>query len=132
MNGSYFLYAEDDTDDTEIMKEAVLAQKKAYELVCVTDGFSLLQHLQQVGNGESYPCLIIMDLHLPKLSGIETLQLLRTDDIYRLIPVVVFSSKLSAKEKKVCEKLGAEVIRKPDTYTQWQDILLHLFSYADE
>lgn len=132
MNHPYLLYAEDDEDDTDIMKEMILSHSQLNPLVCVDNGFALLEHLQQIPRQESYPSLIILDVRLPKLDGIETLELLRTDDLYRLIPVVMFSSKLSKGEKERCQALGAEVLLKPLTYTGWLEVFDHFSAYIDE
>lgn len=132
MNHSYLLYAEDDEDDTDIMKEMILSHSHLNPLVCVDNGFALLEHLQQIPRQESYPSLIILDVRLPKLDGIETLELLRTDDLYRLIPVVMFSSKLSKGEKERCQALGAEVLLKPLTYSGWLEVFDHFSAYIDE
>ncbi|HEY1116046.1 MAG TPA: response regulator [Chitinophagaceae bacterium] len=132
MSHSYLLYAEDDEDDTDIMKEMILSHSHLNPLVCVDNGFALLEHLQQIPRQESYPSLIILDVRLPKLDGIETLELLRTDDLYRLIPVVMFSSKLSKGEKERCQALGAEVLLKPLTYSGWLEVFDHFSAYIDE
>jgi CheY-like chemotaxis protein len=131
MNQPYFLYVEDDADDVDIMKEMIGRLHQPGELVCVANGYDLLEHLQYVREKQPYPSLIILDLRLPRLNGIETLELLRTDDLYRLIPVVVFTSKLTATEKEHCQSLGAEVLLKPLTYTEWLGILDHFAAYAD-
>lgn len=132
MGGSYFLYAEDDADDIDIMQEMIYSRQRPHRLVCVNNGFALLKYLQQIQQEESYPSLIILDAKLPKLNGIETLELLRTDDFYRLIPVIIFSSKLSAAEKVHCQTLGAEVLVKPLTYSEWLEVLDHFSAYVDE
>jgi CheY-like chemotaxis protein len=132
MNRSYFLYAEDDDDDIDIMKEMVTRQNLTNGLVCVKDGFDLLEHLQCIEQKQPYPSLIILDMRLPRLNGMETLELLRTDDLYRLIPVVVFSSKVSKIDTERCQVLGAEVLLKPLTYTEWLHVFEHFSSYLDE
>jgi CheY-like chemotaxis protein len=132
MSRSYFLYAEDDDDDTDIMKEMVNSQKIQNELVCVPNGFALIEHLQCIPQRESYPSLIILDMKLPRLNGLETLELLRTDDVYRLIPVVIFSSKVSETDKERCRTLGAEVLLKPLTYNEWMNVFEHFSTYIDE
>jgi CheY-like chemotaxis protein len=132
MSRSYFLYAEDDDDDTDIMKEMVNSQKIHNELVCVPNGFALIEHLQCIPQRESYPSLIILDMKLPRLNGLETLELLRTDDVYRLIPVVIFSSKVSETDKERCRTLGAEVLLKPLTYNEWMNVFEHFSTYIDE
>lgn len=114
------------------MKEMILSRPQFNPLVCVDNGFALLEHLQQIPPQQSYPSLIILDVRLPKLNGIETLELLRTDDLYRLIPVVMFSSKLSKEEKERCQALGAEVLLKPLTYNGWMEVFDHFSAYIDE
>lgn len=132
MSRSYFLYAEDDKDDMDIMQEMMNKQQSTSRVVCVDNGFALLDYLQHVPQKDSYPCLIILDMRLPKLNGIETLELLRTDDLYRLIPVVVFSSMLTESEKERCLGLGAEVLIKPLTYSEWLDVLDRFSTYIDQ
>lgn len=132
MNRSYFLYAEDDEDDIDIFQEMLHKQQPPNRLVCVGNGFALLDYLQHVSKQEAFPCLIILDMKLPKLNGLETLELLRTDDLYRLIPVVIFSSHLSGNDKERCQVLGAEVLIKPLNYTEWLDVLDRFSSYVDQ
>lgn len=131
MNRPYFLYAEDDEDDIDILQEMLYKQPTPSRMVSVSNGFALLDYLQHVSRQEAYPCLIILDMQLPKLNGMQTLELLRTDDLYRLIPVVIFSSRLSGNEIERCEALGAEVLIKPLTYTEWLDVLDRLSAYID-
>lgn len=131
MSHSYFLYAEDDDDDLDIMKEMVDRQKMPHQLVCVRNGFALIEHLQCIEQKASYPCLIILDMRMPRLNGLETLELLRTDDMYRLIPVVIFSSRVSETDKERCRTLGAEVLLKPLTYTEWREVFDHFAAYID-
>ena len=132
MANSYFLYAEDDPDDIDIMREVMKAGQNSNDLVCVENGFMVIRFLQQIKKKEAYPCLIILDMHLPRINGIETLQLLKTDDIYRLIPVVIFTNSLFDDQLNICKSLGAEVLIKPSTYKEWQEILINLYSYIDD
>lgn len=132
MSSSYFLYAEDDADDVGVLKEFMLQQSSPKEIVCVANGFEILEYLQQIKKDESYPCLIILDFHLPRLNGMDTLVLLKTDDLYRLIPVVVFSSKLSSAEEEKCRSLGADLLMKPSRYAKWSNVLQFLYTYVDE
>jgi CheY-like chemotaxis protein len=131
MHGNYFLYAEDDAEDVAIFRDAVRDEAHPYQLVCVSDGFSLLQFLQGIQKDESFPCLIILDVQMPRLDGLATLELLRTDDMYRLIPVVIFSSRLSVSETRTCKQLGAEILEKPNTYAQWKNVFRRLLTYID-
>jgi CheY-like chemotaxis protein len=129
---SYFLYVEDDTDDIAFFRDAVYAETKRDNTVYVNNGFELLNYLQQIKTDESYPCLIILDFYLPKVNGMDTLILLKTDDLYRLIPVIIFSSKMSQADKDKCISLGADIVVKPGGYTNWQEIMAQFSTYLDD
>ena len=129
---NYFLYAEDDRDDIDILQEMMRKHQYPKRLISVSNGYLLLQYLQQIKRGDAYPCLIILEAKLPQLNGMETLQLLKTDDLYRLIPVIVFSTRLCTADKLLCEELGAEIVEKPTTYSTWQNVLSQFYTYSDE
>jgi CheY-like chemotaxis protein len=129
---SYFLYVEDDTDDIALFRDAMYTETKRDNTVYVNNGFELLNYLQQVKTDESYPCLIILDFYLPKVNGMDTLILLKTDDLYRLIPVIVFSSRISQVDKDKCTSLGADIVVKPSGYTNWEEIMTQFRSYLDD
>ena len=128
---SYFLYAEDDTDDVALFKEAIHNETTPDNTIYVSNGFELLKYLQDVKINETYPCLIILDFYLPRVNGMETLTLLKTDDLFRLIPVIVLSSKLSESDEEKCKILGADVILKPNEYKNWQEIIFRFQSYLE-
>jgi CheY-like chemotaxis protein len=129
---SYFLYAEDDEEDVVLMKRLWEAQNQHNQIVSVSDGYQLLKFLQEINEQGSFPSLIILDLDLPRLSGTELLKLLKTDDIYRLIPVVILTSAASEQDISICKKLGAEVMTKPRAPQEWKKVFSHFSSYIDE
>jgi CheY-like chemotaxis protein len=128
----YFLYAEDDLEDVAILSAVVQATIPTSRLVCVSGGFEAIQYLQEVAPNQTYPCLIILDFSLPKMNGLETLRLLKTDDVYRLIPVLIFSVHLSDRDESQCLALGAGVLRKPIDNQDWNVVREYLHSYVDE
>ncbi len=127
----YFLYAEDDGDDIAVFKDAMDTEANPDNTVYVNNGFELFNYLQEVKTNETYPCLIILDFHLPRVNGLETLVLLKTDDLYRLIPVIVFSSKLTTADEEKCKSLGADVIKKPVKYNKWPETITRFRAYFD-
>ena len=132
MNQSYFLYAEDDADEVDILNEILKSVKERVRIVAVSNGFDLLSYLQEIKQNESFPSLIILDKKMPRLNGLETLKLLKSDDLYRLIPVIVFTSALSPDEKDICSSLGAETLLKPNEYSNWNGVVHQMCSYIDE
>jgi CheY-like chemotaxis protein len=132
MNHSYFLYAEDDQDEIDLLNEIFSVDECPSDIVSVSNGFDLLNYLQKIRKGQSYPNLIILDKLMPRLNGLETLKLLKTDDIYRLIPVVLFSAEYSESEMAICQSLGAEALLKPSEYANWNRVKNQMCNYIDE
>lgn len=132
MNKSYFLYADDDDDDVALLKELLSGRDATATLASVRDGYELLHFLQDVTVNKTYPALIILDLSMPKLNGIETLRLLKTDDMYRLIPVMVLSARITEQQRLFCKANGADVVLKPASYKEWGYVLQKMHAYVDE
>jgi CheY-like chemotaxis protein len=128
---SYILYADNDEDDIYLMKETLQAVNIHKKLVCVSDGFAAIQYLQEVKEGDTYPSIIVLDMHMPRLNGKETLQLLKTDDMYRLIPVIILSTDSLENDQEFFKQLNTEVILKPFYYNAWVDVVNKLCSYCD-
>lgn len=114
MVGKYILYAEDDLDDQELLTEMLQQVDGGLKLVCVGDGYDVLQHLESLTPGSDYPCIIILDINMPALDGMQTLKILRNHHKYGKIPVVIFSTSNSQKDRDQAAELGAnEFITKP-------------------
>lgn len=128
----YYLYAEDDPDDVFFLKKNLHETDSQKELVTVNNGYELLQYLQGVSEGASYPTVIILDINMPRLSGTETLELLKTDDFYRLIPVVMLSTNPAPSDEAICERLGVTILKKPVNLEQWKSVSAAIRSYSEE
>jgi CheY-like chemotaxis protein len=113
------LIAEDDQDDCILIREAFAEDDQGFNLVFVQDGIELFQYLrQQDGYAESKstprPDLILLDLNMPRMDGLEALAELKADLDFRSIPVVVLT--ISSTEQQVLRTYdlgGAGFIIKP-------------------
>jgi len=112
------LLADDDADDRAIIKDA-METLEASDIMCYAEnGMEALSILHQLTPGEP-PCLIILDLNMPKLNGTETLRKLKNDERYRTIPVIIFSTSINPMEKEKCMQLGAHsYITKPVSFRE--------------
>ena len=115
----YLLYASKDEEEIECLDKMIFSIDHSKTLLAVPTAFDLLCFLQNVRQNESYPSLILINMDMKPLSGKELLELLKTDDMYRLIPVVVFTTDTNHDDLNFCTKLGTEVIRKPITRAHW-------------
>ena len=122
------LLVEDNADDEQLTLRAMRQSEVPNIIRVARDGAEALEHV--FGPGARLPDLILLDLKLPKVSGLEVLQKLRADERTRGLPVVVLTS--SDEEKDIVESysLGANsFIRKPVDFDEFIDAVRQLGLY---
>src|SRR5215213_1931441 len=100
------LWADDDYDDLQMMREILAKRKRDFEIVEVHNGKEALDYLQQIKEKSELPCLIILDINMPVLDGKETLSILKNTEEYKEVPVVVFTTSESELDKFYCKKFN--------------------------
>lgn len=116
MAGNKILWADDDYDDLQMMREILVRKKKNYEVVEVHNGKQALEYLKEAKENSNLPCLIILDINMPVLDGKETLSLIKKDKDLSEIPVVVFTTSESDLDRMYCKKFNTEMVTKPPTF----------------
>src|SRR5215831_17620624 len=113
MNGTrkfYILIAEDDPDDRFLLKTAFEESGYPNVLRFVENGVELLQHLKEVTEQkpkDDLPGFILLDLNMPKKDGREVLREIKEHNIFRKIPVIIFTTTKNENEIIKCYELGA-------------------------
>ncbi|MHC4507458.1 MAG: response regulator [Planctomycetota bacterium] len=99
------LLVEDDSVDVMTVKRAFKELDVSNQLVPAGDGEEALAYLRN--QGMARPCVILLDLNMPKMSGTEFLRIVKADDTLKTIPVIVFTT--SSTEQDIAEsfELGA-------------------------
>jgi CheY-like chemotaxis protein len=115
------LYAEDDFDDFESLKDAMAQLTDQYELIQAKNGTEVVDLLEN-DMAETHPCVIILDLNMPIMNGKEVLAWLKKDDRYKNIPVMVFTTSSRDEDLKLCQTHKCTFFRKPTLYRD----LLHI------
>ena len=134
------LLVENDPDDCELMKLAFSEVEVSHNLIVVSSAKAALSYLQQEMNGEavptgdrvekSLPALIILDLNLPQINGIEVLQRIRASPRTRILPVVMLSSSDEPQDLIDSYINGCNsYIRKPIHFTQLQAFVREISRY---
>jgi CheY-like chemotaxis protein len=104
------LVVEDDPRDAELTLTALDEYKLANEVIVVRDGKEALDYLfcreQFASRPEESPAVILLDLKLPKVNGLEVLQRIRSDDRLKMIPVVILTSSHEEKDMLASYQLG--------------------------
>ncbi|MEI6563141.1 MAG: response regulator [bacterium] len=135
MNPSTILLIEDNPDDILLTQRAFTQNNIVNILDVVRDGAEALDYLFSAGayagrDPRSMPILILMDIKLPKLDGLETLRRIRSDVRTKLLPVVVLTSSLEDQDILKSYSLGANsYVRKPVDFQKFIDAVKHLGIY---
>lgn len=115
----YFIYVSNDVYSTDIFESALNKIDRRKILITVPNGYELIQFLQNVKRGESYPDLIILTPDHLRMSGKELLELLKIDDIYCLIPVIMLLPENNEQDEAFCKRLGTEFMIAPKLQNEW-------------
>lgn len=116
------LLVEDDPNDVELTLTALTENNLANKVVSVRDGEEALDYLYQRGKygarPEANPIVILLDLKMPKVDGLEVLRQIKADEKMKLIPVVILTSSSMDKDLVESYKLGANayVVKPVDFY----------------
>ena len=125
------LLVEDDPKDVELTLNALSEYCVANEIAIARDGEEALDFLYRRGTFasrlEGNPVVILLDLKLPKLDGIQVLRHLKTDEQMRCIPVVVLTSSREDRDLVECYKLGVNAyVVKPIRFTEFVEAVRQL------
>lgn len=134
-NAVEILLVEDNPNDAELALRALKKNNLANHVVVVTDGEEALNFMFARGNNEDRriedgPRIILLDLKLPKVDGLEVLRAIKDDPRTRIIPVIVLTS--SKEEKDIVEtyKLGVNsYILKPVDFDKFVDAVRDIGYY---
>jgi two-component system, response regulator len=135
MKPKIILLVEDNPSDIGLTKRALAKSRIANELIVAEDGQEALDYL--FGSGKyagrdvsEIPALVLLDLKLPRVDGLEVLRRIRADDRSRRLPVVIMTTSKEEQDVAQSYDLGANsYIRKPVDFTQFVEAVEHLGLY---
>ena len=129
------LLVEDNADDEALTLRALKKNNIRNEVVVAHDGAEALEYLFATGkyagrNTNVLPQVVLLDLKLPKIEGLEVLRRVRADQRTRLLPVVILTSSNEEQDRIDGYGMGANsYVRKPVDFTQFLDAARHLGLY---
>ncbi len=135
MRDKAILLVEDNPDDELLALRALRKNGIAGDVVVVRDGVEALDYLFATGDhagrdASVVPRVILLDLKLPKIGGLEVLRRLRSDERTRLVPVVILSSSGEQRDMREGYGLGANsYVRKPVNFEHFVRAVEQLKSY---
>lgn len=122
------LLIEDDIDDVDLLKDALLENNVHYQLQVIMEGDKVFNYLQTT---ETLPEIIVMDLNLPKTDGKEILREIKSTFSLSHIPIVVLTTSSSKEDIEYCNKMGISMfITKPATIDGWNSTITSILHVA--
>ena len=120
------LLVEDDPRDIELTLSALSDFNLANEIVVARDGVEAMDYLCRRGmfaqRPEGNPIVILLDLKMPKLDGVQVLQQLKSNESTRFIPIVILTSSRESSDLEECYKLGVNAyVVKPVRFSEFTE-----------
>ena len=124
------LLVEDNPMDLDLTLRAFNKKKFANEIQVARDGEEALAFMPRWEAGEALPAVILLDINMPKINGLEVLRQLKAHKRFRRIPVVVLTSSREDSDLKTAYDLGVNsYIEKPVNFTKFMEVVEHIELY---
>jgi len=125
------LLVEDNPKDVELTLAALEEHNLANRVVVVHDGVEVLEYLRgegdYSGNIPEKPVVIMLDIKMPRMDGVELLKVLKKDPELRMIPVVMLTSSRESPDLKTCYELGVNAyVVKPVEFDKFMEVIRQL------
>ena len=116
------IYVDDDPDDRELVRDAFYKHVNKVEMLCFGSGNEALSYLAET-TADRMPCLIILDVNMPKLNGRQTLLRIKQNDQLSNVPLVLFSTSSDPRDKEFAKRNGASYVVKPFSYENLKSVV---------
>jgi CheY-like chemotaxis protein len=129
------LLVEDNADDVELTLRAFRKSDLVNTVTVARDGVEALDYLMATGDhagrhAGGLPDLVLLDIKLPRVDGLQVLERLRANPRTRLVPIVVLTSSIEPRDLLTCYTLGANsYVRKPIDFQQFSKALQQIGAY---
>ncbi|AIE85836.1 response regulator [Fimbriimonas ginsengisoli] len=133
MPNAFILLAEDSEDDEKLTLRALRDLPSCYSVRVARDGGAAAEMLGLRGGANSnapLPILVLLDIQMPKINGLDLLQMIRDEGRTNLLNVVVFSSSNRKEDVDRAHGLRAEYRQKPMEYSEYLDTVKSVVSQA--
>ena len=121
------LLVEDDPGHARLIERNLRRAGITNEIITLTDGYTAVDYLFGEGQRRPLPLLVLLDLHLPGLSGVQVLERLKADQTTKHIPVIILTTTDDPHEIERCYALGCNVyLTKPIAYEQFAEAIRQL------
>jgi CheY-like chemotaxis protein len=126
----FLVYVDDDEDDLLLVKGALSPYENVIELHLLQNGYEGYNFLLSLEKKQQKPCLIILDINMPLMSGKELLPILRSLPFFADVPIILFTTSSMEHDYRFALQYDAGFITKPMTVEQMHTIVEQFLSYC--
>ena len=125
------LFAEDNPKDVELTLEALSDYNLANNVIVVKDGVETMEYLRREGKykqrKKGNPAVLLLDIKMPRMDGIEVLRTIRSDNLLKMLPVVILSSSREEQDLIKSYELGVNAyVVKPVDFKEFIEAVKQL------
>lgn len=121
------LIAEDDDGHAELIKDSLREAGVTNEIIRFADGQETVDYLLTNPELDMRPCLLLLDIRMPRMDGIDVLKRLRSNQRTRNIPVIMLTTTDDPREIRQCYELGCNCyVTKPVDYQKFSEVMNRL------
>jgi CheY-like chemotaxis protein len=113
-----------------MLRQAIEELGTDHQIVEAFDGVHALELLQQMHECGALPCLIVLDINMPRMDGKQALVAIQSTPAFAAIPVVLFSTSSSRLDRTFCEAKNVELLTKPFDYKTLYSTASKLLTYC--
>ncbi len=132
-NENYFqpiLLVEDNPVDLDLTLRAFSSRKLTNPIEIARDGEEALAYIEKWEKGDPHPVVILLDLKLPKINGLEVLEVIKNHPKFRTIPVVILTTSSETSDMKTAYQLGVNsYIVKPVDFDKFMEVAKQIELY---
>jgi CheY-like chemotaxis protein len=124
------MLVEDNPMDLDLTRRAFARRKLVNPLLVARDGAEAIDFIARWDAGEPLPLVILLDLKLPKVDGLEVLRQIKSHPVYHVIPIIVLTSSADDRDVQTAYQYGANsYIVKPVDFDKFMEVVTHIDLY---
>ncbi|HEX6430605.1 MAG TPA: response regulator [Niastella sp.] len=124
------LHVDDDPDDCFLVDQSLRSIDPSIILNQAQNGKKALNFLTQAKISGDFPCLIILDMNMPVMNGIDVYKEIRKDPALSEIPIVIFTTSIDDREVDYCKNENITLITKPDSFNEYIERIKKILAYS--
>jgi CheY-like chemotaxis protein len=127
---STILCVDDDEDDLFFIREVIASQQHNFTIEEAKNGWEAIKFLENSFEKDRLPCLIIMDMNMPRMDGKQTIGKIKDHPELARIPIVIFTTSSNVADRQYFESRGIHFITKPFDYKIFTNQIIDLLAFC--